>query len=71
MSLGSLRSRMLLMTALEALTKSKVVSSTVTDALSADGAMSVVCEATLTLCTDDCDMVLALLKKKSAEHNPY
>ena len=40
------------MVARELLTKSKVASSTGTDALSALGAMRVVCDATLTLWTD-------------------
>ena len=44
------------MVARELLTKSKVASSTGTEARSALGAMSVVCDATLILCTDDCAM---------------
>jgi len=62
----------LLMVARELLTKSKVASSTGTDALSALGAMRVVCDVTLTLCTDDWVMThYSVLKKKSAEDNPY
>jgi len=52
------------MVALELLTKSKVASSTGTDALSALGAMSVVCDATLMLCTDDCAMTWFVFVKE-------
>jgi hypothetical protein len=54
------------MVARELLTKSKVASSTGTDALSALGAIRVVCDVTLTLCTDDWVMTLYIVSKKRA-----